>query len=167
MPPIRDVPYMTGQYVRARSRLFMIFNSRAMAGDLGLLLLRLSMGGTMVIQHGWPKLSGFADRMDKFSDPLGISAPVSLALIVFAEFFCAVLVVLGLWTRAAVIPLLMLAQEQDGWVTKRAIETIADMLGMPRLASSAATSGRAGTWTQPARTGSSLTAMWCRTPYIR
>ncbi|MCB9169368.1 MAG: DoxX family protein [Flavobacteriales bacterium] len=85
----------------------MIFNSRAMAGDLGLLLLRLSMGGTMVIQHGWPKLSGFADRMDKFSDPLGISAPVSLALIVFAEFFCAVLVVLGLWTRAAVIPLLI------------------------------------------------------------
>ena len=35
--------------------------------------------------------------------------------------------------QSAVIPLLMLAQEQDGWVTKRAIETIADMLGMPYI----------------------------------
>ncbi|OCW58691.1 NADH-quinone oxidoreductase subunit E [Hoeflea olei] len=35
--------------------------------------------------------------------------------------------------QSAVIPLLMLAQEQDGWVTKRAIESIADMLGMPYI----------------------------------
>jgi len=32
--------------------------------------------------------------------------------------------------QSAVIPLMMLAQEQDGWVTRRAIEAIADMLGM-------------------------------------
>ena len=35
--------------------------------------------------------------------------------------------------QSAVIPLLMLAQEQDGWVTKRAIESVADMLGMPYI----------------------------------
>lgn len=35
--------------------------------------------------------------------------------------------------QSAVIPLLMLAQEQDGWVTKSAIEHIADMLGMPYI----------------------------------
>jgi NADH-quinone oxidoreductase subunit E len=32
--------------------------------------------------------------------------------------------------QSAVIPLLMRAQEQDGWVTKAAIEVVADMLGM-------------------------------------
>lgn len=32
---------------------------------------------------------------------------------------------------SAVIPLLMLAQEQDGWVTRAAIESVALMLGMP------------------------------------
>ena len=32
--------------------------------------------------------------------------------------------------QSAVIPLLMRAQEQDGWVTKAAIEKVADMLGM-------------------------------------
>ena len=33
--------------------------------------------------------------------------------------------------QSAVIPLLMLAQEQEGWVTKAAIEHVADMLAMP------------------------------------
>ncbi len=35
--------------------------------------------------------------------------------------------------QSAVIPLMMRAQEQEGWVTKAAIETIADMLGMPYI----------------------------------
>ena len=35
--------------------------------------------------------------------------------------------------QSAVIPLLMLAQEQEGWVTKAAIEHVADMLRMPYI----------------------------------
>ncbi|MGO4831418.1 NADH-quinone oxidoreductase subunit E [Rhizobiaceae sp. 2RAB30] len=35
--------------------------------------------------------------------------------------------------QSAVIPLLMLAQEQQGWVTKAAIEHVADMLSMPYI----------------------------------
>ncbi|MBL8574739.1 MAG: NADH-quinone oxidoreductase subunit E [Hyphomicrobiaceae bacterium] len=35
--------------------------------------------------------------------------------------------------QSAVIPLLMIAQEQEGWVTQRAIEHVADMLGMPYI----------------------------------
>src|SRR5690606_34827880 len=35
--------------------------------------------------------------------------------------------------QSAIIPLMMRAQEQDGWVTKAAIESIADMLGMPYI----------------------------------
>src|SRR3569832_1222794 len=35
--------------------------------------------------------------------------------------------------QSAINPLLMLAQEQEGWVTKAAIETISDMLDMPRI----------------------------------
>lgn len=35
--------------------------------------------------------------------------------------------------QSAVIPLLMLAQEQEGWVTKASIEHIAEMLGMPLI----------------------------------
>ncbi|HET7413043.1 MAG TPA: NADH-quinone oxidoreductase subunit E [Pararhizobium sp.] len=35
--------------------------------------------------------------------------------------------------QSAVIPLLMRAQEQEGWVTKAALERVADMLGMPYI----------------------------------
>src|SRR5882724_12510423 len=35
--------------------------------------------------------------------------------------------------QSAVIPLLMLAQDQEGWVTKAAIEHVADMLHMPYI----------------------------------
>ena len=35
--------------------------------------------------------------------------------------------------QSAVIPLLMRAQDQDGWVSRATIETIADMLGMPYI----------------------------------
>ncbi|MFU0503230.1 NADH-quinone oxidoreductase subunit E [Pseudaminobacter sp. NGMCC 1.201702] len=35
--------------------------------------------------------------------------------------------------QSAVIPLLMLAQEQEGWVTKAAIEHVAEMLDMPLI----------------------------------
>ena len=35
--------------------------------------------------------------------------------------------------QSAIIPLMMRAQEQEGWVTKAAIERIADMLGMPYI----------------------------------
>jgi NADH-quinone oxidoreductase subunit E len=35
--------------------------------------------------------------------------------------------------QSAIIPLLMLAQEQEGWVTKAAIESICEMLGMPYI----------------------------------
>ncbi|MGB3898498.1 MAG: NADH-quinone oxidoreductase subunit NuoE [Mesorhizobium sp.] len=35
--------------------------------------------------------------------------------------------------QSAIIPLLMLAQEQEGWVTKASIESICDMLDMPYI----------------------------------
>src|SRR5690606_29381156 len=35
--------------------------------------------------------------------------------------------------QSAVIPLLMRAQDQEGWVSRPAIETVADMLGMPYI----------------------------------
>jgi NADH-quinone oxidoreductase subunit E len=35
--------------------------------------------------------------------------------------------------QSAIIPLLMIAQEQEGWVTKSAIESVCDMLGMPYI----------------------------------
>lgn len=71
-----------------------------------LFLGRLIFGGLM-LTHGYPKLQGFSQRMDTFPDPLGLGSPVSLGLTVFAEFFCAILLMLGLGTRLASIPLII------------------------------------------------------------
>ena len=85
----------------------MLLNSEPLAADLGLLVLRLYAGITMLWQHGWPKLTGFSERMDHFGDPIGLGSTVSLGLITFAETACAVLVALGLWTRVSTLPLII------------------------------------------------------------
>ena len=72
---------------------------------LALCLLRLWLGGSMLLLHGWGKLSHFAETAAKFSDPLGVGGHVSLALAVFAEVLCAALLVLGLFTRLAALVL--------------------------------------------------------------
>jgi putative oxidoreductase len=85
----------------------MLLNSEPISEEFGYLMLRVSAGGTMLWQHGWPKLMHFSERMDSFADPFGLGSALSLVLIVFAEVVCAALVVLGLWTRAALIPLII------------------------------------------------------------
>jgi putative oxidoreductase len=69
--------------------------------SIGLLILRLGVGGLM-LTHGWGKLQMLlAGEFDKFGDPIGLGKEVSLAGIVGAEFVCALLVVFGLGTRLA------------------------------------------------------------------
>ena len=64
-------------------------------------LLRAVFGSLLFIYHGLPKLMKFSERKDNFADPLGIGHTQSLVLIIFAEAFCSVLLVLGLMTRLA------------------------------------------------------------------
>lgn len=81
-------------------------SSSSGAAGWGLAVLRVGLGLGMLLGHGWPKLMTFSERAGKFADPLGLGSPLSLALIVFAEVFCAGLVVLGVFTRLASIPIL-------------------------------------------------------------
>lgn len=74
--------------------------------SVSLFLLRIAFGGLM-IPHGYQKLVNFAAKSSGFSDPFHIGGPASMSLAIFAEFFCAVLIVLGLMTRFASIPLIV------------------------------------------------------------
>jgi len=76
-------------------------------GALGILVLRLGAGGLLLFGHGLPKLLHFGARAGNFPDPLHVGSTASLALVVFAEVFCAPLVMLGLLTRLAVVPILI------------------------------------------------------------
>ncbi|MFT7168802.1 MAG: putative oxidoreductase [Paracoccaceae bacterium] len=72
--------------------------------SIGLLLLRLAAGG-MMLSHGVPKLMKFASLKDGFPDPLGIGHMASLVSAIGSEVGCAALLVIGLGTRLAALPL--------------------------------------------------------------
>ncbi len=78
-----------------------------MLQDLGLLFFRVSIGLTMMLAHGWPKLSGFSERAANFPGLFGLSSEVNLTLTVFSEFFCSIALIFGILTRWVSIPLLI------------------------------------------------------------
>ncbi len=73
----------------------------ASSPDVGLLLLRLWLGLSMLWLHGWSKLMVLFSGKISFLDPLGIGEIPSFLLTVLAEVGCSVLLVLGLFTRWA------------------------------------------------------------------
>ena len=76
------------------------------AFNLGMLLLRAG-AGALVIPYGYNKLIHFAEKKSSFMNFLGMGSTLSLALVIFAEFFCGMFIVLGLFTRLTVLPLVI------------------------------------------------------------
>jgi putative oxidoreductase len=75
--------------------------------SVGLLILRLWLGLTMLLNHGASKLKGFSDMADKFPDPLGVGHHASLGLAIFAEVVASLLLIMGLATRFPALVLLI------------------------------------------------------------
>jgi putative oxidoreductase len=76
------------------------------AFSAAMLLLRLGLG-ILMMAHGYQKLTHFAEMQSKFMNFMGMGTTMSLALLVFAEFFCSLFLILGLFTRLAAIPLII------------------------------------------------------------
>jgi len=71
------------------------------------LLLRLVSGGFM-LTHGLPKLKMLmAGSAADFADPIGLGPTFSLILTVFAEFLCAIFILIGFKTKLSTIPLMI------------------------------------------------------------
>jgi putative oxidoreductase len=78
------------------------------AASWGVLILRVGLSFFMA-HHGYEKLQTLmqSGSSTDFPDPLHVSPFVSHALTVFAEFFCSILLIFGLGTRLATIPLMI------------------------------------------------------------
>ena len=74
--------------------------------NLATLALRLALG-ILMIPHGYDKLIHFTEYKKDFMNFLGLGSTLSLALVVFAEFFCSVFLIMGLFTRLVVSILLI------------------------------------------------------------
>jgi putative oxidoreductase len=84
----------------------LFFFSNTILKDLALLILRAATG-LMMATHGWAKISDFSAKLQTFSDPIGLGPAVSLQLVIFAEFFCALFLAIGFLTRLSLIPLII------------------------------------------------------------
>ncbi|HVX52665.1 MAG TPA: DoxX family protein [Chitinophagaceae bacterium] len=77
------------------------------AFNLALLCLRLVFGINMLIIHGLDKLQKFETLKTDFYNFMGLGQQTSLVLAIFAEFFCSFFIILGLFTRFTVVPLII------------------------------------------------------------
>ncbi len=97
--------------------------------SIGLLILRLGVGGYL-LTHGWGKLQMLlAGDFAAFGDPIGLGSEASLVLITIAEFLCSLLVMLGLATRFASLPVVIamavaafVAHGADPWTMEKGYE---------------------------------------------
>jgi putative oxidoreductase len=97
------------------------------ATSIGLLVLRVGIGA-YVASHGIGKLHLVLEgKFDQFADPIGIGTGASLVLVMLAEFFGALAVIVGLATRfsAAAIAFSMLVAAflvhgSDPWTMEEA-----------------------------------------------
>ncbi|MFN5317344.1 MAG: DoxX family protein [Bacteroidia bacterium] len=83
-----------------------LMSPKAWSIDAGLLTLRVC--SAFMLLHGWPKFIEFSEGSKDWPDPFHVGVSMSYALTVFAELFCTIFLVLGLFSRAALIPLIIL-----------------------------------------------------------
>jgi putative oxidoreductase len=75
--------------------------------DAALLIARLGIA-LMMLVHGLPKMMHlFSGEPIQFASVMGMGAELSLVMAVFAEVVCSFLLLFGLATRFAVIPLII------------------------------------------------------------
>lgn len=75
------------------------------AANWAVLILRVGIS-LLMITHGYAKLNQFLSGDHSFADPIGIGEELSLILTIGAEFFCSILLIIGLVSRAVLIPLI-------------------------------------------------------------
>lgn len=67
--------------------------------DLGLLLVRIVLGATMIYAHGWNKLINYQTKFHSFPDVIGIGNEASYILVTYFETIGALAVILGFYAR--------------------------------------------------------------------
>lgn len=85
----------------------LLFSIRPFYNFPALFLLRFAAGITILLFHGIPKLRQVLEGNMNFADPFGIGSAASLYLAVFAEVICSCFIMIGLFTRLALFPLII------------------------------------------------------------
>ena len=79
-----------------------LFKNSKTTNDIGLMIFILTLGLVLLYGHGAEKLSVILSGQEiQFMDPIGIGASLSFYMAAFAEGVCAILLILGFFSRFA------------------------------------------------------------------
>lgn len=76
-------------------------------GTSTLLLVLRVIFGLLFLSHGLQKAMSFQELSAVFPDPLGIGSELSLLLAIFGEVACSIAVIIGLFHRLAILPMIV------------------------------------------------------------
>ncbi len=88
---------------RSNNVLCLFFTNRYF--DSAILFMRIFVGA-MMLTHGIGKIQNYDAIVNSFPDPFGIGRAASFVLITLTEVGCSVLLIIGLLTRIAALPLI-------------------------------------------------------------
>lgn len=74
--------------------------------DLGLFFLRLTGSLLLLYVHGLPKVLHFSEELTRIEDPFGFGPYASLIPAIVAEVVCPLLIIAGVYTRLACLPII-------------------------------------------------------------
>ncbi|MPW23136.1 DoxX family membrane protein [Paraburkholderia sp. CNPSo 3157] len=83
--------------------------NRFSATDLALLFLRVTASALVLFVHGLPKVLHYASQLDAIEDPLHLGKTLTLGFAIFAEVVCPLLMIAGIATRLAALPIMLVS----------------------------------------------------------
>lgn len=107
--------------------------------DLGLFFLRITGSLLLLYVHGLPKVLHFSEELTRIEDPFGFGPYFSLIPAIVAEVVCPILILFGVATRLACLPIIAvllvamlavhpdwsIAEGQFGWLLLIIFTTLA------------------------------------------
>lgn len=84
----------------------MSIHYNAFSFNTAMLVIRLALG-ILMMSHGYTKLVDFNGSKSIMINFFNLGVSFSLILCIFAEFFCALFIMIGLFTRAMAVPLII------------------------------------------------------------
>ena len=107
--------------------------------DLGLFFLRITGSLLLLYVHGLPKVLHFSEELTRIEDPFGCGPYFSLIPAIVAEVICPILILFGVATRLACLPIIAvllvamlvvhpgwsIAEGQFGWLLLIIFTTLA------------------------------------------
>ena len=89
---------------------------RFLTFDVALLFLRVTASVLVLLVHGLPKAIHYTSQLEAIEDPFHLGKMLTLGCAIFAEVVCPLLMISGIATRLAALPIMVVCVVALGFV---------------------------------------------------